>query len=83
MHLLFATAMLAAAIYVWRNSPPVITRATLAAMLGIAAILVGPGAHHNYQLWWLPFYALALAMALAPAGRVGYISAADFAARDA
>jgi len=82
-HLVFAAAMLAAAIYVWRRNPPVISRAALAAVLGLAAILAGPGAHHNYQLWWLPFYALALALALAPARRLGYISAADIAARDA
>jgi uncharacterized membrane protein len=81
-HLLFAAALLAAVVQVWRRPPPVIARATLAAMLGLAAILAGPGAHHNYQLWWLPFYALALALALAPTARVGYISAEDFAAGD-
>jgi len=67
-HLVFTVAILAAVVYVWRRSPPAITRAALAAMLGIAAILAGPGAHHNYQLWWMPFYALMLALALAPAG---------------
>ena len=82
-HLVFAAALLAAAIHVLRSNPPLIARAGLAAMLGLAAILAGPGAHHNYQLWWLPFYALALALALAPGGRVGYISAAEFATRDA
>jgi hypothetical protein len=82
VHLLFAAAILVAAFYVWRRSPPVIARAVLAAMFGIAAILAGPGAHHNYQLWWLPFYALALALALAPAGRVGYISAENIASGD-
>jgi hypothetical protein len=82
--LVFAAAMVAAVIYVWRRRDlRVIARATLAAMLCITAILAEPGAHHNYQLWWLPFYALALAMALAPDGRVGYISAADSATRDA
>jgi hypothetical protein len=82
VHLLFAAAILAAAVYAWRRSPPVLTRAALAAMLGIAAILAGPGAHHNYQLWWLPFYALALALTLAPSARVGYISAEEIASRD-
>jgi hypothetical protein len=81
-HLVFAVAILAAAVYVWRRSPQAITRAALAAMLGIAAILAGPGAHHNYQLWWMPFYALALALALAPPGRVGYISAEEIASRN-
>ena len=82
-HLVFAAAMVVAAIHVLRRNPPVLARTVLAAMLGIAAILAGPGAHHNYQLWWLPFYALALALALAQEGRVGYISAAEFAAKDA
>jgi hypothetical protein len=67
-HLLFAAVLLAAVVYVWHRPPPVISRAILAAMLGIAAILAGPGAHHNYQLWWMPFYGLALALALTPAG---------------
>ena len=31
---------------------------------GNLKVLAGPGAHHNYQLWWLPFYALALGAAL-------------------
>jgi hypothetical protein len=82
VHLVFAAAILVAAVYVWRRAPPVMTRVALAATLGIAAILAGPGAHHNYQLWWLPFYALALALALAPSGLVGYISAEEIASRD-
>jgi glycosyl transferase family 87 len=82
-HLVFTAAMLATAIHVLHRKPTVMARAMLAAMLGIAAILAGPGAHHNYQLWWLPFYALALALALAPEGRVGYINAAEFAAKEA
>jgi hypothetical protein len=82
-HLVFAAALLAAAIHVLRSAPPVTVRAALAAMLGIVAILAGPGAHHNYQLWWLPFYALALGSALEPAGRVGYISPTDFTPGDA
>lgn len=53
-------------VYVWRDPPPLATRAGIGAMLGIAALLSGPGAHHNYQLWWLPFYALLLSLALAP-----------------
>jgi len=83
VHLGFAAALVAAAMAVWRRPPALAARATLAAMLGIAAILAGPGAHHNYQLWWLPFYALALGLALAPKARVRYISAAGFASGDA
>jgi hypothetical protein len=82
-HLIFAAAIVAAAVYVWQRRPPLATRAALAAMLGLGAILAGPGAHHNYQLWWLPFYGILLAQALAPAGRFGYTSAADIAAKGA
>ena len=81
VHVIFAAAILAAAIYVWRAKPPLGARCALAAMLGIGAILAGPGAHHNYQLWWLPFYALLLSAALAPAGRFGYTGRADIAAK--
>jgi len=55
-----------AAAYVWRKAPPLATRCAIGAMLAIAALLTGPAAHHNYQLWWLPFYAVALSLALAP-----------------
>jgi hypothetical protein len=82
-HLVFAAALVAAAVYVWQRRPPLATRAALAAMLGLGAILAGPGAHHNYQLWWLPFYAILLSQALAPGGRFGYTSAADIAAKGA
>lgn len=89
-HLVFALAMIAAAIAVWRRPPALATRAALAAMLGIGAILAGPGAHHNYQLWWLPFYAILLAGALAPSlteacqpRRFGYTSGAEIDAKGA
>jgi hypothetical protein len=87
-HLLLAAAILATAIHVWRHTPAFGARLAVAAMLGIAAILAGPGAHHNYQLWWLPFYALLLSLAMAPTDacqdrRVGYTSAAEIAAKDA
>lgn len=58
---------LGAAAYVWRQAPPLAARCGLGAALTLAAILCGPGAHHNYQLWWLPFYAVTLSLALAPA----------------
>jgi hypothetical protein len=35
-------------------------------MLILAAILAGPAAHHNYQLWWLPLLAALLGAALMP-----------------
>lgn len=89
-HLVFAAAVLAAAIVIWRRPPGLAVRATAAATLGIGAILAGPGAHHNYQLWWLPLYAILLSRALAPvalescqARRIGYISDAEIDAKGA
>lgn len=64
-HGVIVVLFLATGAYVWRQAPSVATRCALGAMLTIAAILAGPGAHHNYQLWWLPFYAVALSRALA------------------
>jgi len=55
---------LAVAAHVWRHAPELTARAALAAALTLAVILAAPTAHHNYQLWWLPFYALALGAAL-------------------
>jgi len=61
----FAALALAITVHVWRRAPDLAARAALAAALTLAAILAAPTAHHNYQLWWLPFYALALGKALA------------------
>lgn len=55
---------LAVAVHVWRRTPDLTARSALAAALTLAVILAAPTAHHNYQLWWLPFYALALGAAL-------------------
>jgi hypothetical protein len=60
--MLFAGAL----VYVWRGRPSLPARCGIGAMLALATLLAGPGAHHNYQLWWLPFYAISLALALAP-----------------
>jgi len=65
-HLAMVGIFLCAFVYVWRQAPLLITRLGIGAMLTIAAILTGPAAHHNYQLWWLPFYAVMLSAALAP-----------------
>jgi hypothetical protein len=59
---LFALGVLAA---VWRRAPGLAGRIGLGAMLCLAAILAGPAAHHNYQLWWLPLLAALLGAALA------------------
>ncbi|HYL33540.1 MAG TPA: hypothetical protein VEU53_10395 [Stellaceae bacterium] len=55
---------LAVTVNVWRHGPDVVVRCALAAALTLAVILAAPTAHHNYQLWWLPFYALALGAVL-------------------
>jgi len=65
--LVLIALFLGAVAYVWRQKPPLAARYGLGAALTLAALLCGPGAHHNYQLWWLPFYAVTLSLALAPA----------------
>jgi hypothetical protein len=62
---IFVALALAIAVYVWRRSPNPAVRCALAAALTLTAILAAPTAHHNYHLWWLPFYALALGAVLA------------------
>jgi hypothetical protein len=59
-----ATLAVAIFVHVWRRPPDIAARCALAAALTLAAILAAPTAHHNYQLWWLPFYVLALATVL-------------------
>ena len=61
---IFVALALAVAVHVWRRLPDLTGRCALAAALTLAAILAAPTAHHNYQLWWLPFYALALGATL-------------------
>jgi hypothetical protein len=60
-----ATLAVAIVVHVWHRPPNIAVRCALAAALTLAAILAAPTAHHNYQLWWLPFYALALGTVLA------------------
>ena len=52
------------AAYVWRRPPSLIQRCGLGAMLAMTALLAGGRAHHNYQLWWLPFYCVLLGTAV-------------------
>jgi hypothetical protein len=51
--------------FIWRQKPSLAVRVGLGVMLALAAILAGPAAHHNYQLWWLPLAAALLVAALA------------------
>ena len=59
-----AALIVGVAAYVWRRPPALIERCGLGAMLAMMAMLAGGTAHHNYQLWWLPFYCVLLAVAL-------------------
>ena len=67
-HLAMAAIFAYACFYLWRNPVSIAARCGIGAVLTLTAILAGPGAHHNYQLWWMPFYAVSLALALAPIG---------------
>jgi hypothetical protein len=59
-------AYLAIAGYVLVRPPGPGWRSGLGVVLVLAALLSGPAAHHNYQLWWLPLMAALLGAALAP-----------------
>ncbi|MGH6982602.1 MAG: hypothetical protein ACREEI_00035 [Stellaceae bacterium] len=61
---IFVALAFAVAVHVWRRAPDMTARCALSAALTLAVILAAPTAHHNYQLWWLPFYALALGATL-------------------
>jgi hypothetical protein len=84
----FLALFLGVTALVWRRRPSLAVRCGLGAILAIGAILSGPAAHHNYQLWWLPFYCVVLAAAFtrtAPetcqAAGLRYTSAAQVDAR--
>ena len=62
-HAAFLVLFTAAAIYIWRRAPSLAVRCGLASALTLGVILAGPAAHHNYHLWWLPFYCVSLAAA--------------------
>jgi len=66
VHALAGAFYIGAAIFVWRRAPSLAVRTGLGIALILAAILAGPAAHHNYQLWWLPLAAAMLGAALAP-----------------
>jgi hypothetical protein len=66
VHALVGAFCIGVAIFVWRRAPSLAVRTGLGIALILAAILAGPAAHHNYQLWWLPLAAALLGAALAP-----------------
>lgn len=63
-HAVLLALFLGIAWFVWRRPPSLAVRCGLGTLLTLAAILAGPSAHHNYQLWWLPFYCVLLGIAL-------------------
>ncbi len=65
-HVVAIAALAIVAAYIWRRPPSLARRMALAAMLMMLALLTGPTAHHNYQLWWLPFFVALLGAALEP-----------------
>lgn len=65
--LIGALVVLGVAVAVWRRPPSAIRRCGFGAILALVVILAGGSAHHNYQLWWLPFYCVLLAVAVIPA----------------
>lgn len=50
----FVASFAAACLFVWRRTPSLASRCGILAGITLLAILSGPGAHHNYHLWWLP-----------------------------
>jgi hypothetical protein len=62
-HAAFLVLFAATSIYIGMRAPGLAVRCGLASMLTIGIILAGPAAHHNYHLWWLPFYCVSLAAA--------------------
>jgi Glycosyltransferase family 87 len=53
-----AGVLLAVTLRVWRRPPGLDERCGLAALATLAVFAVGPGMHHNYYLWFLPFLAI-------------------------
>jgi len=59
---LFFGALVAAAAYVLLRRPTVIVRLSLYVALVIGALLSGPVNHGNYQIWWIPFLVVLVAV---------------------
>jgi len=59
----FAVVVVSVAAYVWFNRPTVAIRCGLSTICVLGTILSGPTVHSNYQLWWLPMFAVLLGAA--------------------
>lgn len=60
----FVWVLLNVGVYVWLRQPGVVLRLGLVIVLMLGLLLSSPVNHCNYQLWWLPFYALLVALAV-------------------
>jgi hypothetical protein len=61
--LAFVALFLGVGVYVWFKRPTIVDRCSLGVLCTLGAILSGPVSHRNYQLWWLPFFAVLVASA--------------------
>jgi hypothetical protein len=57
----FASTLLFVAAYVWFRRPNLAQMTGLAVICVMAALLSGTANHRDYQLWWLPFFAVLVA----------------------
>lgn len=58
-----AVAVLSIAVYVWCKRPTLADRCGFGVICIIGSLLIGPINHRNYQLWWLPLFAVLLGAA--------------------
>jgi hypothetical protein len=58
----FGLVWLGLAVFAMRYSARLTTRCSLVVLLLLAVFLGGPSVHQNYNLWWIPFLCIALAV---------------------
>jgi len=58
-----AFALIGVAVYVWYKHPTITDRCGIGVSCLLGVILIGPSNHRNYQLWWLPLFAVLLGTA--------------------
>jgi len=63
VQILLLLAVLGSTVYVWRKPVLIRMRLGIALMLILGLLLASVVNHRNYQLWWIPFYALLTALA--------------------
>ena len=72
-----AVALIGVAVYVWYKHPTIGDRCGLGVACLLGVLLVGPSNHRNYQLWWLPLFAIILGTAAFRYPRCGYDPKSD------